>query len=116
MRLERRKVHFPDSLAAKVLDLIYVSPNRIPCRDLDLETELPGERQPSGHHLLAWTVAETAQFCSQRLLSSGCLPMGATFLVIADVMNLAAGSCSWKFSRVGSSSPCSHFAKPLGTW
>ena len=64
MRLERRKVHFPDSLAAKVLDLIYVSPNRIPCRDLDLETELPGERQPSGHHLLAWTVAETAQFCS----------------------------------------------------
>lgn len=68
MRLERRKVHFPDSLAAKVLDLIYVSPNRIPCRDLDLETELPGERQPSGHHLLAWTVAETAQFCSQRLL------------------------------------------------
>ncbi|KAF4014022.1 hypothetical protein G4228_005230 [Cervus hanglu yarkandensis] len=40
----------------------------IPCRDLDLETELPGERQPSGHHLLAWTVAEIAQFCSQRLL------------------------------------------------
>lgn len=48
LRLER-KLHSPDSLAAKVLDLISNSPNRIPHGDLDLGTELSGRRQASGH-------------------------------------------------------------------
>lgn len=39
---KKKTLHFPDSLAAKVLDLICVSPKRIPHGDLNLGTKLNG--------------------------------------------------------------------------
>lgn len=71
-RLERRKLHFSDPLAARVLDLIYISSKRIPHRDLDLGTEL-SERErdrPQDIHLLAQKVA-VSSFLKQWLAAHG---------------------------------------------
>lgn len=93
LRLER-KLHSPDSLAAKVLDLISNSPNRIPHGGLDVGTELSGRRQASGH-----------PFAGKRSRGSTVLQSAASgSSVRRDTMNLAAGSCCWKFSKVSAPS------------
>lgn len=99
LRLER-KLHSPDSLAAKVLDLISNSPNRIPHGDLDLGTESSGRRQASGHPFAGKRSRGSTILQSAASGSSGSLYTGAAFLVRRDTMNLAAGSYSWKFSKV----------------
>lgn len=53
LRLERRKLHFPDPLAARVLDLIYISSKRIPHRDSDLGTEL-SEKETGLRTSICW--------------------------------------------------------------
>lgn len=103
LRLER-KLHSPDSLAAKVLDLISNSPNRIPHGDLDLGAELSGRRQASGHPLAGKRSRGSTILQSAASRGSGFLHTGAAFLVRRDTMNLAAGSCSWKFSQVSAPS------------
>lgn len=47
------KIHFPDSLAAKVLDLICVSPKRIPHGDLNLGTK-SNERKADLRTSICW--------------------------------------------------------------
>lgn len=99
-----RKLHSPDSLVAKVLDLISNSPNRIPHGDLDLGTELSGRRQASGHPFAGKRSRGSPILQSAASGSSGFPHSGAALLVRRDTMNLAAGSRSWKFSQVSAPS------------
>lgn len=89
LQLERRQLHFPDSLAAKGLAMTSVSPNRIARGDVDLRPELggreaglktstgwPGRRQ--GQHISAaqrflrqWLPAEGSSFPGHNGLELG---------------------------------------------